>query len=101
MRIGAPPYGTMGAMAYEFERKQRVAILGGGPGGYEAALAGAQLGADVTLIERIGVGGSAVITDVVPSKSLIATADAVGAIGEAADLGAQFFVRSEATGKPM
>ncbi|MGG7463982.1 MULTISPECIES: NAD(P)H-quinone dehydrogenase [unclassified Plantibacter] len=88
-------------MANEFERKQRVAILGGGPGGYEAALAGAQLGADVTLIERIGVGGSAVITDVVPSKSLIATADAVGAIGEAADLGVQFFVRSEATGKPM
>ncbi|AZH84406.1 NAD(P)H-quinone dehydrogenase [Plantibacter sp. PA-3-X8] len=87
-------------MAYEFERKQRVAIIGGGPGGYEAALAGAQLGADVTLVERTGVGGAAVITDVVPSKSLIATADAVGAIGEAADLGVQFFVRSETTGKP-
>ena len=87
-------------MAYEFERKQRVAIIGGGPGGYEAALAGAQLGADVTLVERSGVGGAAVITDVVPSKSLIATADAVGAIGEAADLGVQFFVRSETTGKP-
>ena len=47
-------------MAYEFERKQRIAVLGGGPGGYEAALAGAQLGADVTLVEREGVGGSAV-----------------------------------------
>jgi pyruvate/2-oxoglutarate dehydrogenase complex dihydrolipoamide dehydrogenase (E3) component len=82
-------------MAYEFERTQRIAILGGGPGGYEAALAGAQLGADVTLIEREGVGGSAVLTDVVPSKTLIATAEAMSAIGEAADLGVQFFMRSE------
>lgn len=82
-------------MADEFERAQRIAVLGGGPGGYEAAIAGAQLGAEVTLVERVGVGGSAVITDVVPSKSLIATAEATNAIGEAADLGVQFFVRSE------
>ena len=86
-------------MAYEFERKQRIAILGGGPGGYEAALAGAQQGAEVTLIERVGVGGSAVITDVVPSKSLIATAEASNSMGEAYDLGVQFFVRGD-TGKP-
>ncbi|WP_374007798.1 NAD(P)H-quinone dehydrogenase [Leifsonia sp. LS-T14] len=87
-------------MAYEFERKQRIAVLGGGPGGYEAALAGAQLGADVTIVERSGVGGSAVITDVVPSKSLIATAEATNSIGEATDLGVQFFHRGE-TGKPV
>lgn len=79
-------------MGYEFERRQRIAVLGGGPGGYEAALAGAQLGADVTLIERVGVGGSAVITDVVPSKTLIATAEATGAITGAAELGVQFSV---------
>lgn len=90
----------MDSMAYEFERKQRIAVLGGGPGGYEAALAGAQLGAVVTLIERVGVGGSAVITDVVPSKTLIATAEATNAIGEAADLGVQFFTRGE-SGKPV
>ena len=82
-------------MAYEFERTQRIAVLGGGPGGYEAALAGAQLGAEVTLVERAGVGGSAVLTDVVPSKSLIATAEATNGIGEPADLGVQFFSRSE------
>jgi dihydrolipoamide dehydrogenase len=78
-----------------FERKQRIAVLGGGPGGYEAALAGAQLGADVTLVEHAGVGGSAVLTDVVPSKTLISTAEAANAIGEAADLGVQFSVRGE------
>ena len=80
-------------MSVSFERTQSVAILGGGPGGYEAALAAAQLGADVTVIERVGVGGSAVLTDVVPSKSLIATADAAVAISEASDLGVEFFVR--------
>ncbi|HEY8590666.1 MAG TPA: FAD-dependent oxidoreductase, partial [Naasia sp.] len=86
-------------MANEFERKQRIGILGGGPGGYEAALAGAQLGADVVLIERAGVGGSAVLTDVVPSKTLIATAEAATAIGEATDVGVQFFARGE-SGRP-
>ncbi|MFD4423062.1 NAD(P)H-quinone dehydrogenase [Agromyces sp. NPDC058484] len=83
-------------MAYEFERTQRIAVLGGGPGGYEAALAGAQLGAEVTLIERAGVGGSAVLTDVVPSKSLIATAEASNAVKEAADLGVQFYAKGQA-----
>jgi pyruvate/2-oxoglutarate dehydrogenase complex dihydrolipoamide dehydrogenase (E3) component len=87
-------------MPYEFERKQRIAIIGGGPGGYEAALAGAQQGAEVTLIERVGVGGAAVLTDVVPSKSLIATAEASNSIREATDLGVQFFGRNEA-GKPL
>ena len=53
-----------------------VVIIGGGPGGYEAALVASQLGADVTLIERDGIGGAAVLTDVVPSKALIAVAEA-------------------------
>jgi len=82
-------------MSLSFESSQSVAIIGGGPGGYEAAIAGAQLGADVTLIERVGIGGSAVITDVVPSKSLIATADAAVAVSEATDLGVQFFVKGD------
>jgi pyruvate/2-oxoglutarate dehydrogenase complex dihydrolipoamide dehydrogenase (E3) component len=82
-------------MAYEFERTHRIAVLGGGPGGYEAALAGAQLGAEVTLVERDGVGGSAVLTDVVPSKTLIATAEATNAVREATELGVQFFMRGE------
>ncbi|WP_431711383.1 NAD(P)H-quinone dehydrogenase [Glutamicibacter uratoxydans] len=55
----------------------RLVIIGGGPGGYEAAIGAAQLGANVTVVERAGMGGSAVLTDVVPSKTLIATADVV------------------------
>jgi len=87
-------------MSLSFELTQSVAVLGGGPGGYEAAIAAAQLGAEVTLIERAGVGGSAVITDVVPSKSLIATADAAVGISEASDLGVQFYAKGE-DGRPL
>ena len=64
-----------------------VAILGGGPGGYEAALVAAQLGADVTLVDRDGAGGSAVLTDCVPSKTLVATAEVMSTVEEAAELG--------------
>jgi len=87
-------------MSESFLLSQRVAIVGGGPGGYEAALAAAQLGAEVTLVERVGIGGSAVITDVVPSKSLIATADAAVAIAQASDLGVQLFARDD-RGNPL
>jgi NAD(P)H dehydrogenase (quinone) len=69
-----------------------IVIIGGGPGGYEAALAGRQLGAQVTLIERAGIGGSAVLTDVVPSKTLIATASAAEAIRNASSLGINFSI---------
>ncbi len=70
----------------------RIAILGGGPGGYEAAMVAASLGAKVTIIERAGLGGSAVLTDVVPSKTLIATADLMTRVAEAGELGVKFDV---------
>jgi len=68
----------------------RVVIVGGGPGGYEAALVAAQLGATVTVVDRDGVGGSAVLTDCVPSKTLIATADLMSDVEESAELGMRF-----------
>jgi NAD(P)H dehydrogenase (quinone) len=64
-----------------------VAIIGGGPGGYEAALVARQLGADVTLITSGGVGGSCVLTDCVPSKALVATAETMTRAAESAALG--------------
>lgn len=67
--------------------QNRVVIIGGGPAGYEAALVAAQLGADVMLIEQARTGGSAVLTDVVPSKSLIATAERMVEISDSAKLG--------------
>ncbi|WP_203567368.1 NAD(P)H-quinone dehydrogenase [Aestuariimicrobium ganziense] len=64
-----------------------VVILGGGPGGYEAALVGRQLGAEVTIVERDGLGGAAVLTDCVPSKTLIATAEVMATMENSAELG--------------
>ncbi|GAA5148281.1 NAD(P)H-quinone dehydrogenase [Nocardioides marinquilinus] len=68
----------------------RVVILGGGPGGYEAALVASQLGADVTVVDSHGIGGSAVLTDCVPSKTLIATAEVMTEVSEAGELGLTF-----------
>jgi pyruvate/2-oxoglutarate dehydrogenase complex dihydrolipoamide dehydrogenase (E3) component len=67
--------------------RARIAIIGGGPGGYEAALVAAQLGAEVTLAERDGLGGACVLTDCVPSKTLIETSSTVTVLDGAADLG--------------
>ena len=65
----------------------RVVIVGGGPGGYEAAHVAAQLGAEVTIVDTDGLGGSAVLTDCVPSKTLIATAEVMTEVAEAGELG--------------
>ncbi len=67
-----------------------VVIIGGGPGGYEAALVARQLGAEVTLIDSDGIGGSAVLTDCVPSKALIAIADVITNASAGASLGVLF-----------
>ena len=72
------------------KKNHHIVIIGGGPGGYEAALSGRQLGADVTLIEKSGIGGNAVLTDVVPSKTLIATAEAAQRVSHATTLGVKF-----------
>ena len=71
-------------------RVNRVVIIGGGPGGYEAALVAAQLEAEVTVVDTDGLGGSAVLTDCVPSKTLIATAERMTEIEEAGELGITF-----------
>lgn len=65
-------------------------IIGGGPGGYEAALVASQLAGQVTLIEDTGLGGAAVLTDCVPSKSLIAAAEVMTTMERAAALGLHF-----------
>jgi dihydrolipoamide dehydrogenase len=65
----------------------RIAILGGGPAGYEAALVGAQLGADVSIIDSEGLGGACVLADCVPSKTLIATSDSMTTFAHSEELG--------------
>ncbi|KAJ1684393.1 hypothetical protein LUZ63_020148 [Rhynchospora breviuscula] len=69
---------------------ERVVIVGGGPGGYEPALVAAQLGAEVVVVDTDGLGGSAVLTDCVPSKTLIATSELMGDLVVAPELGVNF-----------
>ena len=48
----------------------KIAILGAGPGGYVAAIRAAQLGAEVTLVEKARVGGICLNHGCIPSKIL-------------------------------
>ncbi|MQA85289.1 MAG: NAD(P)H-quinone dehydrogenase [Streptosporangiales bacterium] len=68
----------------------RIAIIGGGPGGYEAALVAAQLGGEVTVVDRDGLGGACVLTDCVPSKTLIATSESMTMMADSPSLGVRF-----------
>jgi dihydrolipoamide dehydrogenase len=66
---------------------QRVVVLGGGPAGDVAALRAAQLGAEVTLVERAELGGTCLNWGCIPTKSLLAGADLLRKIRQAADFG--------------
>src|SRR3712207_2126912 len=65
----------------------QIVILGGGPGGYEAALVAAEHGADVTIVTKEGLGGNSVLWDCVPSKALVVSAEAMGWLQSAHRLG--------------
>jgi pyruvate/2-oxoglutarate dehydrogenase complex dihydrolipoamide dehydrogenase (E3) component len=67
--------------------RPRVAILGGGPGGYEAALVASQLGAEATVVDEDGLGGACVLTDCVPSKTLIESSSTMTSLARSAALG--------------
>lgn len=55
-------------------------IIGGGPGGYEAAIRAAQLGAKVTLIENDNLGGTCLNRGCIPTKALYKNAEAVNSL---------------------
>lgn len=50
---------------------KKVVIIGGGPGGYVAAIRAAQLGAKVILIEEDKIGGTCLNRGCIPTKSLL------------------------------
>ncbi|ADG05086.1 dihydrolipoyl dehydrogenase [Kyrpidia tusciae] len=58
----------------EFTTEVDLLIIGGGPGGYVAAIRAAQLGKKVTLVERDKLGGVCLNVGCIPSKALIAAA---------------------------
>ncbi len=72
-------------MSEELQNGVDLLVLGGGPGGYTAAFRAADLGLNVTLVERYSVlGGVCLNVGCIPSKALLHAADV---INEAADVG--------------
>ena len=66
------------AVVGEFADQADLLVIGGGPGGYVAALHAARLGREVTLVERAGtagLGGACLHVGCIPSKALIELAD--------------------------
>ncbi|MGD9123815.1 MAG: FAD-dependent oxidoreductase, partial [Desulfarculaceae bacterium] len=55
----------------------KVTVIGAGPGGYQAAIRAAQLGAQVNVVEKAQVGGTCLHWGCIPTKTLRATADAL------------------------
>ncbi len=64
-----------------------IAVLGGGPGGYVAALRAAQLGARVALIEEKAVGGVCLNVGCIPTKALLRSAEVYRAFRQAEAFG--------------
>lgn len=71
----------------EKAKKFDVAVLGGGPGGYPAAIKAAQSGKSVALIESAQLGGTCLNRGCIPTKALIANADALKRIQTAEEFG--------------
>ncbi|MBU2646462.1 dihydrolipoyl dehydrogenase [bacterium] len=67
--------------------KTRIVVLGGGPGGYVAALRAASLGADVCLIERENLGGTCLNWGCIPSKIMRHTSELYLKMGRTEHLG--------------
>ncbi|WP_283594789.1 dihydrolipoyl dehydrogenase [Paraclostridium bifermentans] len=65
----------------------KVAVIGGGPGGYVAAIKAAMLGAEVTVIEKRKVGGTCLNVGCIPTKALLASSSLISSIKEVKDFG--------------
>jgi dihydrolipoamide dehydrogenase len=71
------------ATAEEFD----LVVLGGGPGGYAAALYGASAGLSVALVEELRVGGTCLHRGCIPAKELLQTAEVLRTVRAAGEFG--------------
>ena len=59
---------------------KKVVVIGGGPGGYVAAIRAAQLGAETHLVEKENLGGTCLNVGCIPTKALLHTAEMYQAV---------------------
>lgn len=74
-----------------------VAILGGGPGGYTAAVRAAQAGRSVAIIEKDKLGGTCLHRGCIPSKTLLRSAEVYATVQNAAAYGISLPASAEAS----
>lgn len=72
------------------QHKTKLLVVGGGPGGYVAAIRAGQLGIETILVEAARVGGTCLIRGCIPSKALIHTAGLFAEMRHAASTHGQF-----------
>lgn len=83
-------YKPNGADQTAAAEKKRVIVIGGGPGGYVAAIRLAQLGAQVTLIEKKKLGGTCLHVGCIPTKCLLHSAELIESIkGQGREIGVE------------
>ena len=84
----AAPAAAAPAAAPAADGQKTIIVVGGGPGGYVAAIRAAQLGAKVTLVEREHIGGTCLNIGCIPTKCLLHSAELVSEIkDQGADIG--------------
>ena len=69
--------------------KTRITIIGGGVGGYPAAIRAARMGAEVTLIEKDALGGTCLNRGCIPTKALLQSANVVRTMKESEVFGVE------------
>jgi len=68
-------------------KKTKITIIGGGVGGYHAAIKAARMGADVTLVEQNFLGGTCLNRGCIPTKSLLHAGEVVRTMKESSTFG--------------
>ena len=69
------------------QSKYDVVVIGGGPGGYPAAIRAAQRGASVALVEKEKLGGTCLNWGCIPTKTLLASTELVALARESEKFG--------------
>src|SRR5215469_13364133 len=64
-----------------------VAVIGGGPGGYVAAVRAAQLGARTAIVEKDRLGGTCLVRGCIPTKAMLQSSELYSMLQRGADFG--------------